>query len=307
MSISSRPSRLVALLSLTFLFLPFITPTASATTSLTCYKGNLVKKVKTKTCPAGYSKTKPVPVSSKVSTYYASSAETKKTFTDPRNSKNIPAAVVEFWKNVNEIAYYVYATQQDELSAQAYYNNAWFLFISKGYQPQAALDSSNATMKGMWFRSDNSPSFITPEAAPCLTPGSSIRYLDYSYTCLDTMVYGLARDITTINPSDLSSLNPISGDGYDPNVTGAPGRRCLTKNASTTLYGIELKCTFMTGTLLPQASQSISIVNDSTRVEYCLLDQRFITSVNPPKYVALALITSSCNSYYKTHTLKNIK
>ena len=306
MPTSSRTSALIALLTLTLFLLSSLTPSASATTSLTCYKGNAVKIVKTKTCPAGYSKTKPTPPKpvSKTATYYGASLSVKKTFLDPRTSKNIPAPVIEFWKNSNEIAYYVYADNQDELSAQAYNNNVWYIAINQGYQPQATLDSSNAAQVGQWFRTDNSPAFVTPQTAPCSKPGDSIRYLDLSYTCMDGLVYGIARDITTLTAAQIATLNPISGDGYDPNLPAVPGRRCSTKNASATLYGVNLTCIFMSGTLIPQTSTVITLVNTTTKTEYCFIDEAsLVKKTKPESYITLALITSSCNSYLKTNPL----
>jgi len=305
----SHPSRLVALLSLPLLLLPFLSLPASAAPSLTCYKGSLVKIVKTKTCPAGYSKTKPVSTKSKVATYYNESLANKKTFLDPRSSKNIPAPVIQFWKDSNEIAYYVYAVKQDELTLQTYNNNVWFTAIIDGYQPQAALDSTNASQSGLWYRTKYSNSYITPDSAPCTNPGSAIRYQDYSYTCLDTLVYGVARDINTISASDLATLNPISaGDGYDPDLPAAPGRRCFTKNAVTNLYGVGITCIFMAGTIIPQTSQIIQLINTTSQIEYCLIDQPLLVQeTNPSNFITLALITTSCESYLKTHTLKTIK
>lgn len=305
MSLSSRPSRIVALLTLTFLLLPFNTLPASAATSLTCYKGSIVKIVKTKTCPTGYSKTKPAPAKSKVATYLNASLAIKKTFLDPRSSKNIPAPVIQFWKDTNELAYYLYAVEQDEITIQTYNNNVWFTAIIQGYQPQAALEYTNASQSGLWYRTKYSDSYITPDSAPCSNPGTSIRYQDSSYTCLDTLVYGVARDIATLPASDLANLNPISGDGYDPNLPAAPGRRCSSKDAVTTLYGVSLTCTFMPGTTIPQTSQIVQLINSTSKVEYCLIDQSLLSqTAKPSKFITLALITSSCSSYLKTNPLK---
>lgn len=301
----SLPRRLVVLLPL-ILLLPLLAEPASAATTITCYKGKIVKIVKTKTCPTGYSKTKPAPVksNSKTATYYGSSLNVKKTFLDPRTSKNVPTAVIDFWKNANDIAYYVYAANQDELSTQAYNNNVWYLAINQGYQPQAALDSSNASQSGQWFRTDNSPTFVTPQSAPCLKAGASIRYLDYSYTCLDGLLYGVPRDITTLTKEEQDNLNPISGDGYDPNLPAVPGRKCSSKNASASLYGVNLTCVFMPGTLMPQTSKVITLVNTTTKAEYCFIDERsLVKKAKPENYITLALITSSCTSYLKTHPL----
>jgi hypothetical protein len=297
-----NPFRITTLLTLLLFSFSTISPIASAATNLTCYKGTLVKVVTTKTCPTGYSKTKPA---TKVAVYYPKDAVLKKSFIDSRNSKKIPDAVIEFWKNLNEISEYVYLTNQTEMSNQAFNNNAWFLVISKGYQPQAAPNLSNSEQSGLWYRSDNSPVFVTPLSAPCKTPGSSIRYIDFRYTCLDTLIYGPAQDIAKLTPTEVEALNSISGDGYDPNLPATPGRRCSVKNKIETLYGVQLTCIFTYGTLIPQSTDAVTLVNSSDKTEYCLLNTRLIvTTPNAPKYIMLSLITSTCSAYYKTHTLK---
>ena len=296
------PFRTTALFTLILFTISIFSPTATAATKLTCYKGTLVKVVSTKTCPAGYSKTKPA---SKVAIYYPEDAKTKKSFIDSRNSKKIPEAVIEFWINLNEISEYVYLTNQTEMSNQAFNNNAWFLVTSKGYQPQAAPNLSNSEESGMWFRSDNSPDFVTPLSAPCKTPGTSIRYIDFRYTCLDSLIYGPAQDVTKLTTTEVEALNSTSGDGYDPDLPATPGRRCSVKNKTETLYGVQLTCTFLYGTLIPQSSDAVTLAKFTDKTEYCLLNTRLIvTRPNAPKYIMLSLITSSCSAYYKTHTLK---
>jgi hypothetical protein len=297
-----HPYRITTLFTLILFTISILSPTATAATKLTCYKGTLVKVVTTKTCPAGYSKTKPA---SKVAIYYPEDAKTKKSFIDSRNSKKIPEAVIEFWINLNEISEYVYLTNQTEMSNQAFNNNAWGLVTGKGYQPQAALNLSNSEQSGLWRRSDNSSNWPTPLSAPCKTPGTSIRYDDLRYTCLDTLIYGLAQDIAKLTSAEVEALNSISGDGYDPDLPATPGRRCSEKNKIETLYGVQLTCTFLHGTLIPQSSDAVTLAKFTDKTEYCLLNTRLIvTRPNAPKYIMLSLITSSCNDYYKTHTLK---
>jgi len=70
-----QPYRITTLFTLILFTISILSPTATAATKLTCYKGTLVKVVTTKTCPAGYSKTKPA---SKVAIYYPEDAKTKK-------------------------------------------------------------------------------------------------------------------------------------------------------------------------------------------------------------------------------------
>jgi hypothetical protein len=297
-----RPYRTTTLFTLILFTFSILSPTASAATKLTCYKGSLVKVVTAKTCPTGYSKTKP---SSKVTTYYPEDAKIKTSFIDSRNSKKIPEAVTEFWINLNEISEYVYLTNQTEMSNQAFINNAWFLVISKGYQPQAALNLSNSEQSGLWYRSDNSNVWPTPLSAPCKTPGTSVRYIDFYYTCLDTLIYGPAQDIAKLTSIEVEALNSISGDGYDPNLPATPVRRCSVENKIETLYGVQLTCIFSEGTVIPQSTDAVTLTKFSDLTQYCLLNTRLIvTRPNAPKYIMLSLITSSCSNYYKTHTLK---